>query len=281
MPAAIAVQGVKKRFRRYREKPTSIKERIVRIRVHAEELWALKGVSVEVQEGETLGLLGPNGSGKTTLLKIVAGILRPTGGTVTTRGRIASLLALGAGFHNEVTGRENVYLNASLMGMTRAETKRRFDDIVGFAELEDFIDNQVKFYSSGMYVRLGFAIAVHVDPAILLVDEVLAVGDLAFQQKCFEKVAAFHREGRTIMLVTHWPDQVLRVCDRVIVLDHGAIYAQGEPRQVVRDFRLLMSKQDLAYGWDHGTKEIEIVSAEIFGNGSGPPDIFAPGESMT
>src|SRR5438034_11110795 len=237
MPAAIAVQGVKKRFRRYREKPTSIKERIVRIRVHAEELWALKGVSVEVQEGETLGLLGPNGSGKTTLLKIVAGILRPTEGSVTARGRIASLLALGAGFHNELTGRENVYLNASLMGMTRAETNRRFDDIVRFAELEDFIDNQVKFYSSGMYVRLGFAVAVNVDPQILLVDEVLAVGDEGFQRKCLDRIRQFQREGRTIVFVTHAADLVRQICDQAAVLDHGHLVAVGTPGEAVRSYR--------------------------------------------
>jgi ABC-2 type transport system ATP-binding protein len=280
MPAAITVQDVKKRFRRYREKPTSIKERIVRIRVHAEELWALKGVSVDVQEGETLGLLGPNGSGKTTLLKIIAGIIRPTGGTVTTRGRIASLLALGAGFHNELTGRENVYLNASLMGMTRAETKRRFDDIVRFAELEDFIDNQVKFYSSGMYVRLGFAVAAHVDPAILLVDEVLAVGDLAFQRKCLDKVEEFQQEGRTIVFVTHAPDQVVRICDRAIILSQGDVVNEGNPHDVVRDFRRLMSRQDLAYGWDRGSKEIEIVSAEIFGGDGETKEVFFPGDEL-
>ena len=280
MDAAITVDGVSKRFRRYRERPTSIKERVVRIRVHSEELWALKGVSVEVKEGETLGLLGPNGSGKTTLLKIIAGILRPTGGTVTTRGRIASLLALGAGFHNELTGRENVYLNASLMGLSRSETAQRFDEIVAFAELEDFIDNQVKFYSSGMYVRLGFAVAAHVDPAILLVDEVLAVGDLAFQRKCLDKVEEFQREGRTIVLVTHAPDQVVRICDRALILSMGDVVNEGNPHDVVRDFRRLMSRQDLAYGWDQGNREIEIVSAEIFGSDGQTREVFYPGEEL-
>src|ERR687887_290391 len=280
MPSAIAVQDVKKRFRRYRERPTSIKERIVRIRVHAEELWALKGVSVEVQEGETLGLLGPNGSGKTTLLKIIAGILRPTEGLVTTRGRIAALLALGAGFHAELTGRENVYLNASLLGLSRAETDRRLGDIVAFAELEEFMETQVKFFSSGMYVRLGFAVAVHVDPAILLVDEVLAVGDIAFQRKCLDKVEQFQREGRTIVFVTHAPDQVVRICDRAIVLSKGQVVNEGNPHDVVRDFRMLMSRQDLAYGWDQGTKEIEIVSAEIFGSDGSTREVFFPGDEL-
>jgi ABC-2 type transport system ATP-binding protein len=280
MTAAATVQDVSKRFRRYRERPTSLKERIIRVRVNVEELWALNEVSLEVEEGETLGLLGPNGSGKTTLLKVIAGILRPTSGRVTTRGRIAALLALGAGFHLELTGRENVYLNASLLGLSRQDTDRRFDDIVAFAELEDFVDNQVKFYSSGMYVRLGFAVAVHVDPAILLVDEVLAVGDIAFQRKCLDKVEQFQEEGRTIVLVTHAPDQVVRICDRAVVLNKGRIMNEGNPHDVVRDFRMLMSRQDLAYGWDRGTKEIEIVSAEIFGSDGSTREVFFPGEEL-
>src|SRR5205823_7500991 len=161
----------------------------------------------------TTGLIGPNGSGKSTLLRIVAGILRPTEGAVVTRGRIAALLELGAGFHPELTGRENVYLNASILGLSRKETESVFDSIVSFAELEDFIDTQVKFYSSGMFVRLGFAVAVHVDPQILLVDEVLAVGDEAFQRKCLDRIQQFQREGRTIVFVTHAADLVRQVCD--------------------------------------------------------------------
>src|SRR5437764_634337 len=216
--SAITVDGISKRFRLYRERPTSLKERIVRFRMHADELWALRDVSFDVPSGQTLGLIGPNGSGKTTLLKIIAGILRPTEGRVTTRGRIAELLALAAGFHPELTGRENVYLNASILGLSRRETERRFDDIIAFAELEEFVDNQVKFYSSGMYVRLGFAVAVHVDPAILLIDEVLAVGDIAFQRKCLDKIAAFPQEARTIVLVTHAPDQGVLTGHRAVLL---------------------------------------------------------------
>ena len=237
-------------------------------------------MSIDVPDGQTLGLLGPNGSGKTTLLKLIAGILRPTRGTVSTRGRIASLLALGAGFHNELTGRENVYLNAALMGLARRETDRLFDQIVAFAELEDFIDNQVKFFSSGMYVRLGFAVAAHVDPAILLVDEVLAVGDLAFQRKCMDKVEEFQREGRTIVLVTHAPDQVVRICDRAVILRQGEVVNEGDPHDVVRDFRMLMAREDVAYGWDQGSKEIEIVSAEIFGGQGETRAVFYPGDDL-
>jgi ABC-2 type transport system ATP-binding protein len=279
--AAISVEGVGKRFRRYHERPTSLKERLVRFRVSSDDFWALRDITVDVPQGQTLGLLGPNGSGKTTLLKIIAGILRPTEGRVTTRGRIAALLALGAGFHAELTGRENVYLNASILGLSRQEIDRLFDAIVDFAELEDFIDSQVKFYSSGMYVRLGFAVAVHVDPAILLVDEVLAVGDIAFQRKCLDRVEAFQREGRTIVFVTHVPDLVQRVCNQAIVLDHGRVVAAGLPADVAREFRLLMSKKDLAYGWDQGTKEIEIVSAELFGEGGASREWFAPGDELT
>jgi ABC-type polysaccharide/polyol phosphate transport system ATPase subunit len=279
--AAIRVDGVGKRFRRYAERPTSLKERVIRWRTTSQDFWAVRDVSIEVQEGQTLGLIGPNGSGKTTLLKVIAGILRPNEGTVTTRGRIAALLALGAGFHVELTGRENVYLNASILGLSKAQTARLFDDIVAFAELEEFIDTQVKFYSSGMYVRLGFAVAVHVDPAILLVDEVLAVGDEGFQRKCLDRVAAFQREGRTIVFVTHAVDQVLRVCDRAVMLEHGAIRSAGDPKEVVREFRLVMAKKDLAYGWDSGTKEIEIVSASVFGADGQGREWYAPGDELT
>ncbi|HEX5949243.1 MAG TPA: ABC transporter ATP-binding protein, partial [Actinomycetota bacterium] len=179
--AAISVEGISKRFRLFHERPTSVKERLLRLRgSRAEDFWALRDVGFDVPEGKTWGLVGANGSGKTTLLKIIGGILRPTDGRVVTQGRIAALLELGAGFHPELTGRENVYLNASILGLSRHETDLYFDEIVAFAELEEFIDSQVKYYSSGMFVRLGFAVAVHVDPSILLIDEVLAVGDEAF-----------------------------------------------------------------------------------------------------
>ncbi len=277
---AVVVEGVGKRFRRYRERPGSIKERVIRFRQTADEFWALRDISLDIAEGSTLGLIGPNGSGKTTLLKLIAGILRPTEGTIHTRGRIAALLALGAGFHPELSGRDNVYLNASILGLSRSQTDALFDDIVAFAELEDFVDTQVKFYSSGMYVRLGFAVAVHVDPAILLVDEVLAVGDIAFQAKCLSKVEEFQRDGRTIVFVTHAPDLVVRICDRVVLLDKGHVRATGEPQEVVRDFRLLMTREDLAYGWDRGTKEIEIVSANVLGADGAHRDAFEPGDAM-
>jgi ABC-2 type transport system ATP-binding protein len=277
---AIAVDGIGKRFRIYHQRPTSLKERILRFGTASQDFWALRDVSFDVPEGSTRGLIGPNGSGKTTLLKIIAGILRPTEGTATTRGRIASLLALGAGFHPELTGRENVYLNASILGLSRPETDRVFDDVVAFAELEEFIDTQVKFYSSGMYVRLGFAVAVHVDPAILLIDEVLAVGDEAFQRKCLARIREFQDQGRTIVFVTHAVDHVLQICDSAVMLLNGAIHAEGDPKEVVREFRLVMSRRDVAYGWDEGTKEIEIVSADIFDRNGSRPESFAPGDEL-
>jgi ABC-2 type transport system ATP-binding protein len=237
-------------------------------------------VSLEVPEGSTLGLLGPNGSGKTTLLKLIAGILRPTEGRIVTRGRIAALLALGAGFHPELTGRENVYLDGALLGVSRARMDTMFGGIIEFAELQDFIDNQIKFYSAGMQVRLGFAVAVNADPAILLVDEVLAVGDLAFQRKCLDRVGQLQREGRTIIFVTHAPDLAVRVCDRVVLLDRGRIRAEGPPAGVVREFRSLMSPEAPSEGAEFGTRQIEITKVQLLrADGSSHP-FLSPGEDM-
>ncbi|HEV7887483.1 MAG TPA: ABC transporter ATP-binding protein [Acidimicrobiales bacterium] len=235
---AIEVVDVSKRFRVYNQRPDSLKERITSLhRIHHEDFWALKNVNVTVPKGSVYGLVGHNGSGKSTLLKCIAGILQPTHGQISVRGRLAALLELGAGFHPELTGRENVFLNASILGMPRKEIDKRFDEIVAFAELEQFIDNQVKHYSSGMYVRLGFAVAVNMDPEILLVDEVLAVGDESFQRKCLERVRRFQREGRTIVFVTHAADLVRQICDRAAVLDHGRMVALGAPGEAVRAFR--------------------------------------------
>jgi ABC-2 type transport system ATP-binding protein len=270
----IEVEGVSKRFRVFREKPTSIKQRLITSHSRAEDFWALHDVSLEVREGSTFGLIGHNGSGKTTLLKCVAGILRPTEGVIRQRGRLAALLELGAGFHPELTGRENVYLNASFLGLSRKQTDAAYDSIVAFAELEDFMDNQVKFFSSGMLVRLGFAVAVHVDPDVLLIDEVLAVGDEAFQAKCLERVRQFQREGRTIVLVTHALDTVRDICDRAAMLHHGRLHALGSPEDVVREMRyVLLGVTDPAFVPEEGTREAEIAEVVIIranGAGEGP-----------
>jgi len=262
--AAIEVADVSKRFRIYRDKPTSLKQRVLSSRSRAEDFWALRDVALDVGQGSTFGLIGHNGSGKTTLLKCVAGILRPTSGTIRQRGRLAALLELGAGFHPELTGRENVYLNASFLGLSRKQTDAAFDDIVAFAELEQFIDTEVKFYSSGMLVRLGFAVAVHVEPDVLLIDEVLAVGDEAFQAKCLNRVREFQREGRTIVLVTHALDTVTEICDRAAMLHHGELHAIGMPAEVVREMRhVLLGMADPGFVPEQGTREAEIVEVQI------------------
>jgi ABC-2 type transport system ATP-binding protein len=267
---ALQVADVSKKFRLYRERPTSLKARLLHSRMRAEDFWALRDVSFHIPEGSSLGLIGHNGSGKTTLLKIVAGILRPTSGVVRQRGRLAALLELGAGFHPELTGRENVYLNASFLGLSRRETDAAYQAIVAFAELEDFMDNQVKFYSSGMLVRLGFAVAVHVDPEVLLIDEVLAVGDEAFQAKCLDRIRQFQRDGRTIVLVTHALDTVTTICDRAVMLHHGEVHAAGAPADVVREMRhVLLGTTDPGFVPEEGTREAEIASVElIWGSGA-------------
>ncbi|MCU1404028.1 MAG: transporter ATP-binding protein, partial [Glaciihabitans sp.] len=234
----IRVVDASKRFVLHKDK--SVKERILYFR-HREksksDFWALRDVSMEVGLGETVGLIGHNGSGKSTLLKVIGGIFSPTTGTVYRRGRVAALLELGAGFHPDLSGRENVYLNAAILGMTTSETDAVFDQIVEFSGIGDFIESQVKFYSSGMYVRLAFAVAVHSDPDLLLVDEVLAVGDEPFQQKCMNKIRQFQREGRTIVLVSHSAEQVADVCNRTIVLDNGVIVHDGGVGEGIRVLR--------------------------------------------
>jgi ABC-type polysaccharide/polyol phosphate transport system ATPase subunit len=194
---------------------------------------ALEGVSFEVEKGTTFGVIGENGSGKSTLLKLMAGITKPTRGSVQVDGRISALIELGAGFHPEISGRENVAINGIMLGLSRKEVEERFDDIVRFAELQDFIDAPVKTYSSGMYMRLGFAVAIHVDPDVLLIDEVLAVGDEAFTRKCLDKIGEFRRRGKTILLVTHSLGLVEKMCDDVLWLRHGRIADRGDPRRVV------------------------------------------------
>lgn len=228
-PVIAEINNVSKRFVIRHDR--SLKERLINFRssnLHKEDFWALKDVSTKLELGTSLGLVGHNGSGKSTLLKIIGGIIQPTDGEVLRRGRLAALLELGAGFHPDLSGRDNVYLNASILGLTKKETDQYFDAIVDFSGIEEFIDTQVKFYSSGMYVRLAFSVAVHVNPDLLLVDEVLAVGDEPFQRKCLEKIAEFQREGRSIVLVSHASEQVRSLCNRVIVLDHGVVMHDGD-----------------------------------------------------
>ncbi len=286
MPSDLAVIGrnVSKRFRLYHERPRSLKERLVNLRgARFEEFWALDDVSFEIAQGESYAIVGANGSGKSTLLKCLAGILRPERGEISTHGRMASLLELGAGFHPDLTGRENVFLNASILGLTKKETERSFDEIVDFAELESFIDMQVKHYSSGMYVRLGFAVAVHVDPEILLVDEVLAVGDERFQRKCLDRIAAFQKEGRTIVLVTHAMDMMRRVATRAMFLDKGKTVIEGPPLDVIKSLRQTLhgeSHTEADIGEERGNRRIQILRVVIADGDGAERHVFRPGDDL-
>jgi ABC-2 type transport system ATP-binding protein len=286
---AIEVDQVSKRFRLYREKRTSLKERALSIGHNPyQDFWALRDVSVAVEEGETLGLMGHNGSGKSTLLKCIAAILVPTRGKVKVRGTLAAMLELGAGFHPELSGRENIYLNAALLRIPRKDIEARFDDIVGFAELEPFIDNQVKFYSSGMYARLGFAVAVNVDPDVLMVDEVLAVGDESFQRRCLSRVRQFQDEGRTILVVTHSPDLVQQLCDSSLVLERGRQLAgklpPGEGVRLFREHLLGSPARDGGSGPGAGGpmgSELRITLVDMEHPGTGSRAHLLPGEPLS
>ncbi len=268
---------------------------------------ALKGVTFDVGSGKTFGIVGRNGSGKSTMLKLIAGIGKPTSGTVRVDGRVSALIELGAGFHPEISGRENVYINGLMLGLSRREIARRFDEIVRFAELEEFIDAPVKTYSSGMYMRLGFAVAINVDPDVLLVDEVLAVGDEAFTHKCLDKFAEFRRRGRTILLVTHSLDLVTRFCDEALWLDGGVVKAQGDPKRVIDAYlmdvagteNLQLAAEDAEpsnpelrtpnpepqdmFKVDEGrwgSREAEITSVEMIGASGQPAHLFQSGERV-
>ena len=207
----------------------------------APPFYALSEVTFSVARGESLGIIERNGSGKSTLLKLIAGVMVPTRGRVEVRGRVSPLIELGAGFHPDLTGRENVYLNACILGLTVRQVAQKFDEIVSFAELEDFIDTPVKRYSSGMYMRLGFAVAVHCDPDILLVDEVLSVGDASFQEKCMDKMREFQAQGVTIVFVSHTLDQIREFCDRALWLKNGTVVAEDTPDEVIRHYKEAMT----------------------------------------
>ncbi|MCA1713195.1 MAG: ABC transporter ATP-binding protein [Actinobacteria bacterium] len=262
-----------KSYLTHKSKATQLKERVVRGRgMGTETFHALTDVDIVVGEGETVGLIGPNGAGKSTLLKILAGILRPTTGEVEVQGRIASLLELGAGFNGELSGRENVYLNAALLGLSRREVDGLFDSIVEFSEQGPRIDDPVKHYSSGEYVKLAFSIAVHVDPDVLLVDEVLAVGDEAFARKCLAKIREFQEAGRTILFVTHSLDLVEELCTRGVVVDHGKVQFDGDPAFAVGTLRRILGT-DRPVGAPEVVPDmggIQILSATVSATPGGP-----------
>jgi ABC-2 type transport system ATP-binding protein/lipopolysaccharide transport system ATP-binding protein len=233
---AIEVKDLSKRFRLASERRDSLKERVVRGSGKYTDFWALRDVTLSIPRGTTFGLIGHNGSGKSTLLKTLAGIYRPTSGSVVANGRVSALLELGAGFHGELSGRENIYLNGSILGLSRKQIDAAMDQIIDFADIGEFLDSPVKVYSSGMYVRLGFAIAVTVDPEILIVDEIIAVGDEEFQRKCFDRLYELRKKGTTIVLVSHGLSLVADLCDQAAWLDHGQLRAVGPSRDVIDEY---------------------------------------------
>jgi ABC-type polysaccharide/polyol phosphate transport system ATPase subunit len=313
--AAISARGISKLYRRHQGrhqfktlKSALLTGSLISDLAPADTFTALDGVSFDVPRGSTFGVIGENGSGKSTLLKLVAGITRPSRGSLSVDGRVSALIELGAGFHPEISGRENVMINGIMLGLTRREVEARFDEIVAFAELEDFIDAPVKTYSSGMYMRLGFAVAIHVEPDVLLIDEVLAVGDEAFTRKCLDKISEFHRRGRTIVFVTHTLGLVAKMCDDVLWLRHGKVADRGDPQRVVdayltyvaggEDARLIAqqasaqaalrevpseeapSQEGYRPGrW--GNREVEITGVRLLDHRGQERRVFAPGETLT
>ena len=268
---ALEIDHVSQRFSLRHEKTLRglFVTKVLRRHATKETFFALDDVDLDIEAGSTIGLIGHNGSGKSTLLKIIGGVLTPTYGEVRRRGTLAALLELGAGFHHDLTGRENVFLNADVLGIPRAVAKERFDEIVDFSGVEQFIDTPMKFYSSGMFVRLGFAVAIFAEPDILLVDEVLAVGDEAFQRKCLDVVRRFQQEGRTIVLVTHDMRQVEEFCDRVILLDHGHLVADGEPVPVISEFRERLGHPEARHNEDVPEVRVTDVSVQLHDSGTG------------
>jgi len=266
MRTAIEVEALSKRYRlgqnlgRY----VTLRETLSRAKSEPEYLWALHDVSFEVSEGQALGVIGPNGAGKTTLLKVLARITEPTSGVSRTRGRAGALLDVGTGFHPELTGKENVYLNAAILGMSRRDVAKRYDEIVEFAGLERFLDTPLKRYSWGMYLRLAFAVAAHVEPDIVIVDEVLAVGDVRFRDKCLAKMSEFGREGRTVVFVSHDLGSITQLCRRTIWLDHGGVQADGPSEDVVR--RYVRGSSGEAAQADFApdpTRRVQVLSAAV------------------
>ncbi|MFL6211193.1 MAG: ABC transporter ATP-binding protein [Pyrinomonadaceae bacterium] len=269
MSIALRVEGVAKQYRIYDRPVDRLKESLTRGRLKRHrEFWALKGLSFEIEQGTTTGIVGPNGSGKSTLLQIVAGTLDPTHGSVFVAGRVGALLELGAGFNLEFTGIENVYMNAALQGFSKAETEARLPEIERFAEIGEFIHQPVKTYSSGMYVRLAFAIAVNTDPDILIVDEALAVGDTIFQHRCVRRIKEMQERGTTILFVSHEPTLVRALCSRAILLYQGELLADGPPVDVLNRYQRLIMAREAAY--KEGARGTEV------GQATKAPDTSAP-----
>jgi lipopolysaccharide transport system ATP-binding protein len=296
MRPIISFQSVSKYY--HRRQHRSIRDAFMRLLparrgpsgLGPDDFWALEDVSFEVTPGEVVGLIGPNGAGKSTSLKLISGVISPTRGAVRVHGRVGALLELGAGFHPELSGRDNVYLNAALLGMSRREARRKFDEIVAFSELEAFLDMPVKHYSSGMFMRLAFSVNIHVDPDILLVDEVLAVGDQDFQRKCLDRISGLKQQGVNIFLVSHAPDTIRALCSRAIWLEQGRVRADGLSDAVVKQYlsqglereSLRLSQAvtaDTSRRW--GNRQAEITGVTIVGQQGVESAIFQTGQRLT
>jgi ABC-2 type transport system ATP-binding protein len=282
----IVAQNLSRRFRVYPQRHVTLKEAIVRRRqLRPVEVWALRDVSFQIDPGESVGFMGRNGSGKTTLLRLLAGVFRPTSGQLVVDGRVGSLLELGAGFHQDFTGRDNIFLSASIYGLRKHEVERRFDEIVAFSELERFIDLPVRTYSAGMYMRLGFSIAVNVDAEILLLDEVFAVGDEAFQRKCVDRILEFKRQGKTIAFVSHSGAALERMCDRALLLSQGLVEYDGETGEAIRRYQELLADEEdpaerAAGLQEWGTGEARITDVRLENATGEVRDAFLPGDHV-
>jgi ABC-type polysaccharide/polyol phosphate transport system ATPase subunit len=307
MSVAVRVQDVSKRYRKHRRRGIStLKTAFVRALARLGRVapaggdesgfYALKDVSLEFGHGETVGIIGRNGSGKSTLLKILAGIVKPTCGRVQVDGKLSALIELGAGFHPEISGRENIFINGIILGLSKAELRARFDEIVSFAGLEEFIDAPVRTYSSGMYVRLGFSIAIHVNPDVLLIDEILAVGDEKFAHKCLDKMAEFRKSGKTIVLVSHNLSQIEKFCDRAVWIEKGRVANDGGPRRVIDDYLAHIAREEEelyavltasdrleerkseAKRW--GSRKVELTSVHLLDRDGAERHMFVAGEPL-
>jgi len=308
MPTAVRVEAVSKQYRIYDRPADRLKETLTRGRWKAHrEFWALKDVSFEVEAGTTTGIVGPNGSGKSTLLQIITGTLEPTHGHVSLEGRVAALLELGAGFNTEFTGIENIFMNASLMGLSKSETERLLPEIASFAEIGDFIYQPLKTYSSGMYVRLAFATAIATSPQILIIDEALAVGDAVFQHRCMRRIKEMQESGTTILFVSHDPSAVRALCNRAILLNAGKMLAEGTPSDVLNRYqKIIMARQQayeanlkpageaatadellklqsspLSYVYRHGDRSAEVLQVELLDSALRPTQLVETGEPVT
>jgi ABC-type polysaccharide/polyol phosphate transport system ATPase subunit len=287
---AIQVENVSKKFKLH-GKTRTIKSAALDImtwsqRRRGREFWALRDVDFKVRKGETLGIIGANGAGKSTLLALVAGTMQPTTGDISTEGSISSLLELGAGFHPDLSGRENVYLAGAIMGLSKAQMNERFDAIIEFAELKEYIEEPVKHYSSGMYVRLGFAVAVEVNPQVLLIDEVFAVGDVVFQSKCLARMEQFRRAGKSMLIISHDLNIIEQVSDRIMLLDEGRVVEAGKPSEVVKHYELLSEERHrlslrLSLRKEWGNRDLVITSVETLNDAGESCETFRSDECLT